>query len=395
MNRSNRKAALDVLCRHVLDRPESHVLGGKNVILGGSTALTEHAFGVRTGDLSGIAAADIPWWARSRTFPPRALALMTDWERKIALLAERSLHEDIRSISGTPSWLLLFFDRVLAQRGGGAQRLVDAYPRLELIIHGGVGLAPYASQFAALLAGSDIVTREVYAASEGFIASADRGPGEGLRLNLDHGLFFEFVPVAELGADRPTRHWVRTIETGVEYAIVLSTCAGLWAYVLGDTVRFVTRAPPRLLVTGRIAQTLSAFGEHLIVAEIEAAVSAAAAAIGTAVRDFAVGPLYPGNPRERGGHLYVVEFATPVAPAQVERFTDAVDRALRAANLDYRAHRAGDFGMAPPQVLVMPPGGFAAWMKRRGQLGGQHKVPRVILDLALLDDLRAFARAAT
>jgi hypothetical protein len=388
MVRANRGAALDVLAHHMLNRPATRVLAGKNFILGGSTALTEHAFGVRSGDLSGIAAAEIPWWARPRTFPPHALALITDWERKIAILAPRSLEEDIRSISGTPSWLLVFFERVLALVG--SNRLVDAYPNLELVVHGGVGFAPYEEQFRALLEGSRAETREVYPASEGFVAIADRAPGTGLRLNLDRGLFFEFVPVDELETERPTRHWVRTIETGLDYAIVLTTCAGLWAYILGDTARFVERAPARLVVTGRVGRMLSAFGEHVIGIELEIAVADAARAIEAQVSDFAVGPIYPRAPGERGYHLYIVEFTRPVEPERAARFAAALDRRLQELNLDYRAHRAGDVGMAPPRVVVAPPGAFAAWMKRRGQLGGQHKVPRIILDPDLLEDLRRF-----
>jgi hypothetical protein len=391
MVRANRKAALDVLVHHVLGRPASRVLAGRNFILGGSTALTEHPFGVRTGDLSGIAAATIPSWARRRTFPPRELALIADWEQKIAALAPRSLEAGIRSISGTPSWLVLFFERVLGLVGD--DRLVAAYPELELVIHGGVNFAPYAASFRALLAGSRAETREVYPASEGFIAIADRGPGEGMRLNLEHGQFFEFVPVDELHAMWPTRHWVNTIETGVEYAVVLTTCAGLWSYVLGDTVRFVSLEPPRLLITGRIGQMLSAFGEHLILDEIEDAVAYAADRIGAVVRDFVVAPVHPADPRARGGHLYVVEFATPVEPARLDDFAAEIDVRLSARNLDYRAHRAGGFGMAPPRVIAAPPGRFAAWMKRAGKLGGQHKVPRILLDPARFDDLRSFITA--
>jgi hypothetical protein len=385
MVRANRKAALDVLCHHVLNRPHSRILAGKNLILGGSTALVERVAGIREGDLSGIAAATIPWWARGRVFPPPSLALIGDWERKVALMAAGSLHEPITSVNGTPSWLLLFLERVAALAGG---RLADAYPNLEMVAHGGIGFAPYRAAFEALLAGSRAETREVYPASEGFVAIADRGPGEGLRLNLDHGVFFEFVPVEELAAERPTRHWVRTLETGVNYAVVLSSCAGLWAYVLGDTVRFVDRMPPRLLVTGRIAYMLSAFGEHLIAEEIEAAVTAAAAAIGATLSDFAVGAIHPPEARAPGGHLFVVEFGGPVAPPDLVRFAEAVDRGLAVRNLDYQAHRAGDYGMAPPRVVVAPPGGFAAWMKQRGKLGGQHKVPRIITDADLLASLR-------
>src|SRR5262249_50226649 len=194
----------------------------------------------------------------------------------------------------------------LARRRKGT-RLADVFPELELVVHGGVNFAPYRRRFAGWLEGGHAELREVYAASEGFVAAADRGPEEGLRINLDHGVFYEFVPVGEIDAAAPTRHAIGEIEIGIDYAPVLTTCAGLWAYVVGDIVRFVSRDPPRLVVTGRLSYTLSAFGEHLTGEEIEAAVSSAAAAIGAGVRDFSVGALYPRKSGDIGGHLYILQ----------------------------------------------------------------------------------------
>jgi hypothetical protein len=392
MMASNKKAALDLLVHHVVNRPSTRLFGGLNFVLGGSTDLVERAPGVLSGDLSGIVIKNMPWWARSRSFPPLDLALVADWEKKVQLLAERSMALDIRSIGGTPSWLLILFDRLAALRGATRLPLADFWPHLELVVHGGVHFGPYKSQFDALLAGSHAETREGYAASEGFVASADRGPGEGLRINLDTGLFYEFVPVEELDSASPTRHWIGDAEEGVNYAIAVSTCAGVWAYLIGDTVRLVSRDPPRLLVTGRTAYSLSAFGEHLIGEEIEEAVSGAAAEIGAMVADYSVGAVFPAGPGELGAHLYVVEFAAG-APSEtmLAAFASSIDRTLAAKNEDYAAHRSGGFGMKPPAVLVMAPGGFAAWMKKRGRYGGQNKVPRIINDQALFADLRAHA----
>lgn len=381
MNRSNRQAAIDLLVHHLAARPKSRLMGGQNFMLGGSTDLVARARGVASGDLSGIAARDVPWWAQARYFPPLDLALIEDWEEKVERLAEASMAADIRSISGTPSWLLILFDRMAEMRGHDEARLVQYWPNLELLIHGGVNFGPYHHRYEALLAGSHAEMREVYPASEGFIASADRGYGEGLRLNLDIGLFYEFVPVDELGAASPTRHWLGTVETGVNYAIVLSTCAGMWGYVLGDTVRFVDRDPPRLLVTGRTAYTLSAFGEHLIGEEIEVAVAEAAQTIGQEVTDYTVGAVFPEKRGELGGHLYIVEFSGAVPDAApIAAFAEAIDRRLSEENEDYAAHRADGFGMKPPRIHAVPSGTFAAWMKSRGKLGGQNKVPRILAD---------------
>ncbi len=390
MIRSNRQAALDLLVHHLGQRPGSHVFGGANLLLGGSTDLVERAPGVKSGDLSGIAAATVPRWARPFAFPPPEIARLSDWTEKMARLAERTPAADIRSIAGTPSWLLLFFDELARRHPERRARLADFFPRLELVIHGGVNFAPYRARFAEWLEDSPAETREVYAASEGFIAAADRGEGEGLRVMLDHGIFYEFVPVAEIDAARPTRHGIGDIELGIDYAPVLTTCAGLWAYVVGDVVRFVSRDPPRLLVTGRLSYTLSAFGEHLTGEEIEAAVTGGAAVIGAGVRDFSVGALYPERTGEIGGHLFVVEFERPVTADEIARLAAAIDRDLMRRNLDYEAHRAGGFGLRPPEILVLRQEGFAEWMRRRGRLGSQNKVPRVITDPELFADLRGF-----
>lgn len=389
MLRANTRAAFDLLVHHVAARPGSRVMGGRNFMLGGSTDLTELAPGILSGDLSGIMAREIPPWARGRTFPPADLALLADWARKVDILGRRSVETDIRTVGGTTSWLLLFFERLAELFPGRPRSLASFYPELDLVVHGGVAFEPYRARFHAWLEGSRAELREVYPASEGFLALADRGEGEGLRLLLDNGLFFEFVPLEELSAPAPRRFWAATVETGVNYAVVLSSCAGVWAYVLGDTVRFVDTDPPRVLVTGRTSYTLSAFGEHLIGEEVEHAVADAASAICADVADFSVGPLYPHASGERGGHLYVVEFARGVpAPPALARFAAALDERLSALNADYAAHRAGGFGMDPPVVEPAPPGTFAAWMQARGKLGGQNKVPRILNDQELLRSLR-------
>ena len=387
-----RRAALDLVVYHLADRPDSALFAGRNFMLGGSTGLKELAPAVWGGDMSGIIGRTAPAWARPFYFPPRELETIADWEEKIARLAPASLQADIRTVGGTPSWLLLFLDRLASLRPHAARRFASFYPNLELLVHGGVNFAPYRSIFAEWLEGSRAETREVYPASEGFIAVADRGDGDGLRMIVDNGLFFEFVPVEELGGNEPTRHWLANAETGVDYALVLSTCAGLWSYLIGDTVRLVERDPPRILITGRTSYSLSAFGEHLIGEEIEKAVAAAASAIGTGVSDFSVGALFPQGAGAAGRHLYIVEFADRVRAAdRLAEFTRVLDRTLCELNIDYREHRARDLQMRSPVVHPVPPGTFAAWMKRRGRLGGQNKVPRVINDQALFDDLKAFA----
>ena len=393
INRANTRAVADLLVHHVAHRPASRILSGRCFMLGGSTGLARHARGVHSGDLSGIAAAVRPFWAGLRYFPPRDLERIADWEVKVERLARRSLREDIRAVGGTPSWLLIYFDRLLEIAGAADGRIAAVYPDLELLVHGGVAWAPYRERFAALLDGTRAETREVYPASEGFFGVADAAAGGGLRLLLDNEIFYEFVPVGEAGAGAPDCRWIGDAETGVNYALVVSTAAGLWRYAVGDTVTLVGRDPPRVVVTGRTSYTLSAFGEHVIGAELEQAVAEAARAIGTTVNDFAAGSLFSERSGERGGHLFVVEFAdTELESARVARFAAEVDAVLMRVNEDYAAHRAEGWGLNPPRIAVLPPGGFAAWMRDRGKLGGQHKVPRVINDAELFAALRGRAR---
>lgn len=382
--KGNQRAVLDLLCFHVEAKPDSRVLGGRTFMLGGSTALEEPTAGVFAGDMSGVSAREVPPWARLFYYPPPEVAEMSDWERKMALLAEDAPKRDIRLVGGTTSWLLLFLQDLAARSGG----LAAAFPKLELVVYGGVAFAPYRAQYEALLGGRGIDFREVYPASEGFLAVADRGVGEGLRLQADGGLFFEFVPVEELESRNPRRFWLGTVETDVNYAVALSTPAGAFAYILGDTVRFLSTDPPRILITGRTSTSLSAFGEHLIEEEIQRAVSEASASQGLSVADFSVGPVYPTGEERCGHHLYVVEFdGGPVAPERLKAFSQRVDEVLCRINDDYRDHREGDIQMKGPEVLAAPHGSFFNWMKARGKLGGQNKVPRVITDPDLLSSL--------
>jgi GH3 auxin-responsive promoter len=387
MVRANRGAALDILAWHLAAHPRSRVFGGLSFMLGGSTALDPVAPGVRQGDLSGIAAAEVPRFLAPWSWPPSDLALLDDWDRKLAALAEATPVTQVRMLSGTPSWLLVLLERLAARHGrrpalgspSASRGDADGspLPALELLVHGGVAWTPYRDRIAAYLP-PGCATREVYPASEGFCAIADRGEGEGMRLTLDRGVFWEFVPVEELDAPRPTRHWAATIETGVDYAVVVTSCAGLWSYVLGDTVRFLERAPPRLLVTGRTSYTLSAFGEHLSGEEIEAALLAALAQVGIALAEYAVGPVFGAV---RGHHRWLVEPTASADPALAAELAARIDALLIAANDDYAAHRRGS-QLDPPEVVVLPPGAFAGWMRAEGRIGGQHKVPRVIADPA-------------
>jgi hypothetical protein len=374
---SNQRAALTTLALFLHAHPGTPLFSGRLFFLGGSTGL-EAARGKRphaaalAGDLSGIVAREASPWLRPFTFPPPGLALQRDWDAKVQLLAERGAPLPITMLSGVPSWLLLLFDRL--RRVTGKDRIADVWPGLRLVLHGGTRFDSYRDLFRREVGSDRVHFQETYPASEGFVAAED--PRHGLlRLIPDHGVFFEFVPAEDLGAARPARHTAAEVEPGVAYAVVLTTCAGLWSYVLGDAVRFERRDPPLLRFAGRTRQSLSAFGEHLIGEEVERAVAAAASAAGAAVVDFHVGPVFPASPAAPGRHRYLVEFAGG-AP-DLARFAAQLDAALCRLNEDYRAHRAGDLTLLAPEVVAVRRGGFADWMRARGKLGGQHKVPRL------------------
>ncbi len=393
---SNQKAGLTSLALFLAAHPRTPIFTGRVFFLGGSTDLTPlvprsgaAAPGppVLGGDLSGIAAREVGDLIRPYTFPPLELALLKNWDEKIQALAERSAKLPVTVVGGVPSWLLLLFERL--QQVTGKKHLAEIWPTLRIVIHGGAKFDPYRGLFRRL-AGSDAVQfLEVYPASEGFVATDDKRY-ELLRLLPDHDVFFEFVPVGELQQERPARHTVADLEPGVQYAVVLSTCAGLWGYVLGDTVCFEKRDPPLLRFTGRTRYFLSAFGEHLISEEVERGVAGAAEATGAAVADFHVGPVFPDRPGEVGRHRYLVEFVE--APGDPACFASELDATLRRLNEDYEAHRRGDLTLRPPEVWAVRRGGFAGWLRSQGKLGGQHKVPRMDNDGRLTAELGRWLR---
>jgi hypothetical protein len=390
---SNQRAALTTLALFLAAHPGTPLFTGRLFFLGGSTALQHLSAGrpaVLAGDLSGIVSCEASPLLRPYTFPPLDLALLTDWDEKLRLLADGSLHQKITMLSGVPSWMLTLFHRL--RQVTGKERIADIWPALRLIIHGGTRFDPYRQLFRELVGSDRVHFTECYPASEGYIAAEDHRHGM-LRLLTDHNVFFEFVPVEDLGSHRPARHTTANLQTGLQYAVVVTTCAGLWSYVLGDTVCFESRRPLLLRFTGRTNYFLSAFGEHLICEEVERAVAAAAAAAKTAVIDFHVGPVFPDTPRHPGRHRYFVEFAAPVNPETVAGFGEALDQVLARLNEDYAAHRKGDLTMRPPEVVVVPPGGFVAWMRSRGRLGGQNKVPRMDNSGTITDQLRIFFSA--
>lgn len=376
---SNRKAAFTTLAfyRHVY--PDVPLFNGRVFFLGGRTDMPPKADGSREGDLSAIAAVEVSGLLRPYTFPPLELSRLADWDAKLRRLAEQSAKLPITVFSGVPSWQLSLFDRLKGITGKST--IAEIWPTLRVLIHGGTKFDPYRDVFRKEIGSDRVRFLEVYPCSEGFIATEDPR-FDLLRIVPDHGIFFEFVPLEEFDAghgklksDRPVRHTLANVEVGVQYAVLVTSCAGLWSYLVGDTIAFERRDPPLIRFTGRTKYFLSAFGEHLISEEIEKAVAHAASRTGAEVQDHHVGPVFPADPKTPGHHLYLVEFRRE--PPDLAAFARDIDEELGRSNEDYAAHRAGDLTMLAPRVVEVAPGGFGAWLRSRPNFSPQHKVPRM------------------
>ncbi|HEY8368857.1 MAG TPA: GH3 auxin-responsive promoter family protein [Thermodesulfobacteriota bacterium] len=387
---SQRSATWDALAHYVHWTGDAGLFEGGLLFVSGSSSLSPLGGDParRVGDLSGIMYDAVPWFLRGIGYPRREVAAIADWETRLGRMAAETISADIRLVGGMPSWTLLLFERLRAMAGG--RTIGDIWPGFRLFLHGGVHMAPFRDRLAETV-GRPFETLELYPASEGFLAIQTDRSG-GLDLIPDGGIFFEFVPVGSLGDRSPPRRTLADVEVGPVYAVVISTCAGLFGYVLGDTVRFLSTRPPRIVIAGRTRHFVNAFGENVIVEEVEQAMAAALAATGARVVEYTVAPRFPERGTGRGAHEWIVEFET--APADLARFAGCLDERLAALNTDYRTRRAGGLGLGPPEVTPVPRGTFHRWLGDAGKLGGQHKVPRVTNDRTLAEALLARARLA-
>lgn len=388
--RAHRRGGLDTLILAFRRVGRVEPLDGPMLFLGGSTRTEPLGRHAEVGDLSGLAVRRLPAWIQGRYSPGPEIAALPDWEHRLAATARLVRHQNLRLISGMPSWMLVLFDRIRAVAGDSELTMGRLWPGLSVFVHGGVRMDPYRSVFESGI-GRPIHYLEVYPASEGFVAIQVAAADPGLTLMLDYGIFYEFVPAAELGAPSPRRLTIADVRLGQSYVILLTTPAGLWSYVLGDTVRFVSLDPPQLVITGRTRHFVNAFGENVIVEEVERAAAEACLRSGAELVEFTVAPAYPGGPGQPARHEWAVEFRT--RPSSLAGFAWALDEALRALNTDYRTKRAGDVGMAAPRVIPVAPGSFHRWLAGRGQLGDQHKVPRASNQRDVLEGVLAVGGA--
>ncbi len=395
--RHNFRSSMDIFAHsHRMGVDLRSLFAGQILFMGGSTDLETNEHGLRTGDLSGIVTPLIRWPISEVYLPGKNIALMSDWTAKIDAMARACLDADIRAVSGMASWSLVLFTRVLElarEQGRDVSTLRDVWPNLTLFIHGGVKYTPFDPRVREVWSGSDedVPHRlEVYPASEAFVAMQDTPGDPGLRLGVDHGVCFEFVPVEEMRRPGARALACDEVEPGQRYVVVLSTPAGLFRYVLGDVVEFDTvppRGPARLRIVGRHRHFINAFGENLIVEHIESAVAEAASAAGVRIGEFTAAPVYPDPARGvRAGLELALEVDRPDDGA-IRRFASIFDESLKKQNVDYTTKRRNDLGMSPPTITTLPPGAFHAWLARRGKLGGQHKCPRCANHREIIDAL--------
>jgi len=378
------KGGKDLLALYYSMNPKAEVYAGKHLVMGGSSSIMPYAEDSFCGDLSAIIIRNLPFWAELKRTPTIDIALMDDWEHKIEKMAQSTMNEDVRMIVGVPSWTMVLLKRILELKQ--TDNIRDVWPDFELFMHGGVSFKPYKDQFNKLVKGKPLNYLETYNASEGFFGIQDRLTSDDMLLMLDYGIYYEFMPLEELGKDFPITYSLSEVELNTNYAIIISTNAGLWRYLVGDTVKFTSKSPFRIQVSGRTKHFINVFGEEVIIENADDAILHACNATGATVSDYTVGPIYMGD-EGRGAHEWLIEFDN--APKDIVLFGSILDKRLREINSDYDAKRSYDLNLKIPVLRELEKGSFYNWLKEKGKLGGQHKVPRLSNDRKYIDEVMA------
>jgi hypothetical protein len=374
------KAARNALLGYIHETGDTSFVNGKMIFLQGSPVL-EKKSGIDTGRLSGIVAHHVPAYLQKNRLPSYETNCIDDWETKVDAIVAETIHQDMRLISGIPPWVQMYFDK-LSQVAKG-KKVKDIFKNFSLFVYGGVNFEPYRAKLEEAI-GKKVASIETYPASEGFIAYQDSQADKGLLLLADAGIFFEFIPVSEYFNENPTRLSLADVALDTNYALILNTSAGLWGYSIGDTVKFVSKEPYKIVVTGRIKHFISAFGEHVIAEEVEAALLEVAAKQAVQITEFTVAPQV--IPPEGGlpYHEWFIEFVQP--PKELDAFAAALDKAMQQKNSYYHDLIAGKI-LQPLHIRLVQKDGFIEYMRTQGKLGGQNKVPRLANDRALADVL--------
>ncbi len=375
------KAAKDVLTMYYTFNPDSTMLTGKGLVLGGSHTVNPVNDEAQYGDLSAVLLQNSPFYGHWLRTPNLEIALMDNWEDKLEKMALQTVNENVTSISGVPTWTLILFKRLLEMTGKST--IAEVWPDLELYMHGGVSFTPYREQFKNII-GKPIHYQETYNASEGFFAANEIPGDNGMLLFTDHGIFLEFMPLSEYGKEDPQTIGLKDIDLNTNYALVISTNGGLWRYLLGDTIKFVSKAPYKIIVSGRIKHYINAFGEEVIVDNSDKAVSMACRKTGAVVNDYTAAPVYFSD-NSNGAHEWLIEFEKE--PDNFETFVTELDTALQSINSDYEAKRYKNIALSPPRVHNLSPGSFNRWLQQKGKLGGQHKIPRLCNERKYVEEI--------
>lgn len=372
----------DVFAIYIKNYPETKVLWGKTLTLGGSHKINNFSNNSYYGDLSAILIENVPFWTDLIRIPPAEIALIEEFEEKIEQIIDTSLEQNVTSLAGVPSWYLVLLKRILEKTG--KSNILEVWPNLEVFTHGGVNFEPYREQYKKLIPSENMHYMETYNASEGFFAIQDDPALQEMLLMLDYGVFYEFIPMSEFGAENPRVLTLEQVELNENYALVISTNAGLWRYIIGDTVQFTSRNPYRLKITGRTKHFINAFGEEVIVDNAEKALQTACQKTGAIISEYTAGPVFMGD-NQKGAHQWIIEFERE--PADTTEFARALDERLQQLNSDYEAKRYKDLTLEMLHLEVAPKGTFYQWMKKRGKIGGQNKIPRLSNDRKYLDEL--------
>lgn len=374
------KAGKDLLSIYANNHPDNTLFLNKNLRLGGSSELYED-FNTKFGDLSALMIENLPFWIEITTTPSKKISLMSEWESKLKAIIAEVKNEEVGSLTGVPSWMLVLLQRTLADTGN--RNIAELWPNLEVFFHGGISFKPYKEQYRNII-GKDINYYEIYNASEGFFGIQDQSGSDEMLLMLDYGIFYEFIPMDKFDRSNLQAIPLEEVEIGKNYAIVITTNGGLWRYLIGDTVKFTSLNPFRIKISGRTKHYINAFGEELMIDNVEAALITACEGTQAAVSDFTGAPVFMKD-GESGAHEWIFEFSTP--PSDLDLFTDLFDSHLKSINSDYEAKRYNNMTLKRPVVHVAKPQLFYSWMSERGKLGGQNKVPRLSNDREYIEPL--------
>ncbi|MFK8060322.1 MAG: GH3 auxin-responsive promoter family protein [Polaribacter sp.] len=365
------KAGKDMLCLYINNNPKTQLFTGKGLRLGGSSEVykdNESYF----GDLSAIITENLPFWADFSSAPSQEVALMSEWETKMEAIIDETIEEDITSLVGVPSWMLVLLNRVLEKTG--KDNILEVWPNLEVYFHGGVNFNPYREQYKKLIPKADFQYYETYNASEGFFAIQDKNGSKELLLMLDYGIFYEFIPMSNYAGENSETIAITDVKKGIDYALIITTNGGLWRYLIGDTIRFTSLEPYRIMITGRTKHYINVFGEELNIENVEDALNLTCKKTKSIIKEYTVAPIFMDG-KKKGGHEWIIEFENE--PESLPYFTEILDNALKSINSDYEAKRYKNMTLMLPKIHTAKEGLFYGWLKKKGKLGGQHKIPRL------------------